>query len=325
MRDFELIRPAGLDAAIAAAAAADTAFIAGGSDLVQLMKDGVATPARLVDLDGLPLAAIAAAPDGVTLGALVRMADAAAHPAVARGFPVVAQALLASASPQVRNMGTIGGNLLQRTRCLYFRDTALPCNKRAPGSGCPAIGGLNRGLAVLGTSPACIATHPSDLAVALAAVDAVVALRGPGGTTRRLPLTALYRLPGDAPQHDTVLRPGELIESVFLPQSAAARASAYVKLRDRASFEFALVSAAAALEIEGGTIRAARLAMGGVGSMPWRMPQAEAALLGQPASEAAFAAAAALVTQGATAASQNGFKLALMPRAAQRALRLAAA
>jgi xanthine dehydrogenase YagS FAD-binding subunit len=324
MENFTLARPSTLDEAIDAAAASGAAFIAGGTDLMQLMKDRVENPVLLVDLDGLPLDTIRTAPDGITIGALARMSDVGAHPAVLRDFPMVAQALLASASPQVRNMGTMGGNLLQRTRCLYFRDTGFACNKRAPGSGCPAIQGINRGLAVLGTSARCIATHPSDLAVALVAVDATVSVRGRGGEQRRLAVADLHRMPGEAPQFDTVLQPGELIESIFLPQSETARRSAYVKLRDRASFEFALVSAAAGLEMQGGTIRAARLAMGGVASKPWRMTAVEAALIGQPATAATLAAAAAHATDGTQPASQNAFKITLMPRVALRALQQAA-
>ncbi len=325
MQDFSITRPASLDAAIAAAQAPDSAFIAGGTDLMQLMKDRVENPVRLVDLDALPLDAIRPGPDGITSGALVRMADFAAHPVVVRDYPAVSQALLASASPQVRNMGTMGGNLLQRTRCLYFRDTGFACNKRAPGSGCPAIAGENRNLAVLGTSPDCIASHPSDLAVALVASDAMLSLRGTNGQQRRIAVADLYRTPGNTPNIDTVLQPGELIESIFIPQSETARRSAYVKVRDRASFEFALISAAVGIAIDGGTIRAARVAMGGVGSKPWRLPQVEAALTGQPASEATFAVAAALAADGAQPSSQSAFKLKLMPRVALRALQAAAA
>ncbi len=323
MRDFSIVRPGSVEAAMAAGAAG-AAFIAGGTDLVQLMKDRVENPGRLVDLDALPLEAVTTGSEGLTAGALVRMAEFAAHPVVLRDYPAVSQALLASASPQVRNMGTLGGNLLQRTRCVYFRDTGFACNKRAPGSGCPAVQGDNRNLAVLGTSPDCIASHASDFAVALVAADAVVSLRGPGGA-RQLAVAELYRAPGTTPEIDTVLQPGELIESIVLPRSETARRSVYVKLRDRASFEFALVSAAVGLAIEGGTIQGARVAMGGVGAKPWRLPQVEAALLGRPATEASFAAAAALAAEGAQPASQNGFKLKLMPRVVLRALQAAAA
>ncbi len=324
MRQLTISRPADADAAIAAVLAPESAFIAGGSDLMQLMKDRVENPAHLVDLDALPLATVTVGADGITAGALVRMADFAAHPAVVRDYPMVSQALLASASPQVRNMGTMGGNLLQRTRCLYFRDTGFACNKRAPGSGCPAIHGENRSLAVLGTSPDCIASNPSDLAVALVALGAAVQVRGANGATRRIPVADLHRLPGNTPDVDTVLAPGDLIETVFIPASEAARRSVYVKMRDRASFEFALVSAAVGLDIDGGAIRDARVAMGGVGTKPWAMPQVEAALRGQPATDATFHAAAALATDGAQPASQNAFKLKLMPRVLVRALQTAA-
>lgn len=319
MQAFELIRPADSRAAIAAAARPGTAYIAGGTDLVQLMQDFVATPATLVDLDGLPFDTITADAGGLRLGALARMADVAAHPAVVADYPAIAQALLSAASPQVRNMGTIGGNLLQRTRCNYFRDPGFACNKRDPGAGCPAIQGRNRRLAILGGSASCIATHPSDMPVALAALDAVVVIEGTDGA-RRVNLADFYRLPGDTPWQETVLAPGDLITAVEVPAAPWTRHSRYVKLRDRASFEFALVSAAVALDVRGSTIRTARVALGGVAPKPWRAPAAEAALVGQPANAATFARAAALATDGAHPASRNGFKVRLAQRAVARAL-----
>jgi xanthine dehydrogenase YagS FAD-binding subunit len=319
MQNFNLVQPADIGAAIAAARQPAAKFIAGGTDLMQLMKDNVEAPEHLVDLDGLPLDAITVDAQGLRLGALARMGEVGAHPEVVRSFPVIAEALLASASPQLRNMATIGGNLLQRTRCGYFRDTGFACNKRVPGSGCPAIMGENRMLAIFGGSEHCIATHPSDLAVALAALDAVVELQGPDGA-RAVNLTAFYLPPGDTPQQETVLRPGEIIVAVSVPATPAAARSAYLKVRDRASFEFALVSAAVALEVADGAIREARVAMGGVGTRSWRATAAEAVLRGQPANEASFVRAAAAAVQGARPASQNGFKVTLAQRAVVRAL-----
>jgi xanthine dehydrogenase YagS FAD-binding subunit len=319
MQAFDLIRPADPQAAIAAAAREGAKYIAGGTDLIQLMQDHVETPATLIDLDGLPLRAIEANSDGLRLGALARMADVAAHPSVAADYPAIAQALLSAASPQVRNMGTIGGNLLQRARCNYFRDVGFACNKRTPGAGCPAIAGENRRLAILGGSDSCIATHPSDMPVALAALDAVVVIQGSAGT-RRVNLTDFYLLPGDTPWRETVLAPGELVTAVEVPAASWTRHSCYVKLRDRASFEFALVSAAVALEVADGVIRTARIALGGVAPKPWRAEAAEAALHGRPAGAPAFAQAAALATQGAQPASRNGFKVRLAQRAVARAL-----
>ena len=318
MQPFQLLRPADLPAAIAAAGDG-TKFIAGGTDLIQLMKEFVETPATLIDLDGLPLDTIEAGPQGLRLGALARMADVAAHPAVRADYPAISQALLSAASPQVRNMGTIGGNLMQRTRCSYFRDVGFACNKRAPGSGCPAIPGHNRMLAILGGSTSCIATHPSDLPVALVALDASVALAGPAGT-RRVKLADFYLLPGETPWRETVLAPGEIITAVELPAAPWARRSHYLKLRDRASFEFALVSAAVALEVADGTVRTARVALGGVAPMPWRAAAVEAALVGQPAGRDAFTRAAAHAAEGATPASRNRFKVTLAQRAVARAL-----
>ncbi|MBV9783391.1 MAG: xanthine dehydrogenase family protein subunit M [Acidisphaera sp.] len=325
MQSFGYLDPADADAAIAAAAAPGGKFIAGGTDLMQLMKDDVEAPTRIVDVEKLPYGAIEANGSGLRLGALARMSDVAAHPAVQRDYPVIAQALLASASPQLRNMATMGGNMLQRTRCHYFRDTGFPCNKRNPGSGCPAIHGENRLLAILGGSEHCIATHPSDLAVALVALDTSVELQGVGGARRTVALGDFHRLPGDTPQIETVLQPGELITALVVPPSAAARRSAYLKVRDRASFEFALVSAAVALEMQGNTIADARIAMGGVGTKPWRLPAVEAALRGQAATPENFTAAAGLAVEGAMPAGKNDFKVKLMQRTLVRALSTVAA
>jgi xanthine dehydrogenase YagS FAD-binding subunit len=319
MQAFDLAGAPDPAAAVSLAAAPDAKYIAGGTDLMQLMKDGVERPRRLVDLAGLPLDAIADGPEGLAVGALVTMADLAVHPVVVERYPVVAAALLASASPQVRNMATIGGNLLQRTRCGYFRDTGFPCNKREPGSGCPAIPGENRMHAILGGSELCVATHPSDLAVALVMLGATLEVSGPAGP-RRLAVGALHRLPGDAPERDTVLAPGDLITALRLPADPLFRRSAYLKVRDRASFEFALVSAAAAIELTDGRIARARLAAGGVGTKPWRLPAVEQALVGRPLELEALAEAAARAAEGARPLSQNAFKVTLLQRALVRAV-----
>jgi xanthine dehydrogenase YagS FAD-binding subunit len=319
MQSFHLAQPGDVNAAIGAAFSGGV-FIAGGTDLLQLMKDNVVAPTALVDIEMLPLAQIEAKPEGLRLGALARMSDVAAHPAVLRDYPMISAALLASASPQIRNMGTMGGNLLQRTRCSYFRDTGFACNKRAPGSGCAALHGSNRMLAVLGTSGHCIASHPSDLAVTLVALDAELEIQGPNGTARRMRVAELHRLPGDHPEIEANLAPGEIIVAVDVPASAAARSSRYLKVRDRASFEFALVSAAVAMEVAGGMVRDIRVAAGGVGTKPWRLPEVESALQGRPANEESFRAAAALAGVGATPASENGFKVELLKRTVFRTL-----
>lgn len=293
------------------------------------MKNGVEQPSHIVDLDGLPFDRIEFTRDGARIGALVRMSDAADHGELRHRWPVITELLLASAAPQLRNMATMGGNLLQRTRCGYFRDTGFPCNKRAPGSGCPAISGDNRMLAILGGSEHCVATHPSDLAVALTALDAIVELRGvapPAAVeTRKVPLTEFYRLPGDTPQYETVMRPGEIITAILVPAETAGLRSHYLKVRDRASFEFALVSAAVVVAIGDGRIDHARIALGGVGTKPWRFPAVEAALAGAPATPEAFAAAAVHAADGAHPLRQNGFKIPLMQRAIVRALATATA
>jgi xanthine dehydrogenase YagS FAD-binding subunit len=325
MQAFSLSRPDTIANAVAQAGGSGAKYIAGGTDLMQLMKNNVERPAHLVDLEPLPLTGIQAGPDGLRLEAMARMTDVALHPAVREGWPVISEALLASASPQVRNMGTMGGNLLQRTRCGYFRDTGFACNKRAPGSGCPAIRGENRTLAILGGSDHCIATHPSDLAVALLAMDASLELQGANGASRQVAVADFHRLPGDTPQDETILEPGEIIVAVRVPSGPAAHRSTYLKVRDRASFEFALVSAAVGLDIANGTIRAAHVAAGGVGTKPWRLPEVEDALRGRPASNETLRAAASLAGQGAKPAGQNGFKIVLLRRTVLRALQTVAA
>lgn len=325
MQAFTLTQPGSMDAAIAASRQPDTKYIAGGTDLMQLMRNDVEGPAHLVDLEPLPLSGIQADQSKLRLEAMARMSDVAAHPAVREGWPVISQALLASASPQVRNMGTMGGNLLQRTRCGYFRDTGFACNKRVPGSGCPALHGENRMLAILGGSDHCIATHPSDFAVALVALDATVELRGPDGQTRSLPVRDFHRLPGDTPHVETNLRPGELIAAIIVPASAAARGSHYLKVRDRASFEFALVAAAVAMEMQNGQIADIRVAAGGVGTKPWRLPEVEQALHGRTPTPETLREAAMQAGQGAHPTDQNGFKVKLLRNTVLRALQTATA
>jgi xanthine dehydrogenase YagS FAD-binding subunit len=329
MHPFTLERPPDLAAALALRAQAGRTdapaeYIAGGTDMVQLLQEYVRRPERLVSLAGLLDTGIDAGPQGLRFGAAVTMAEAAAHPGVAEHFPVVAQAL-GGASPQVRNQATIGGNVLQRTRCPYFRDVGYAnCNKRAPGSGCAAIGGPNRWHAVLGTSEHCIATHASDLAVALVALDAQVEVHGTNGQ-RTVALTDLYRLPEATPHLETVLEPGEVIAAITVPANPAARRSHYLKLRDRASFGFALVSAAVALDMDGDRIREARVALGGVGTKPWRVSQVETALAGASLDPAVLRSAAALAAEGAHGQGSNDFKIELMQRAIVRAVETAGA
>src|SRR5690242_10176842 len=316
MHPFTLERPRDLAAALAFRAQAGrndapAEYIAGGTDMVQLLQENVRRPERLVSLAGLLDDRIEVGPQGLRLGAAATMAEVAAHPAVVEQFPVIAEALLNSASPQVRNQATMGGNLMQRTRCPYFRDIGYTaCNKRAPGSGCAAIGGENRWHAVLGTSDDCIAAHASDLAVALLALDAVVEVRG-ASRQRTVPLADFHRLPGTTPHIETVLEPGEVIAAILVPASPVARRSHYLKVRDRASFEFALVSAAVALEMDGARIRQARVALGGVGTRPWRARQVEAALSGAGLDPAALRSAAALAAKGAQGHGHNDFKIEL--------------
>ena len=316
------LHKAGSEAEALAAAAAGARFIAGGTTLVDLMREHVEQPARLVDINALPLNHIRAEGDELVIGALARMADVAAHPDVLRLQPVIAEALIEGASPQLRNMASIGGNLLQRVRCPYFRMLDAACNKRAPGSGCAALDGLHAGHAILGTSAHCSAAHPSDLAVALVALDAVVQVRGPDGA-RHFPVEDLYRLPGTTPHLEHTLAPGELIVEVRVPALAYGRTARYLKVRDRASYEFALVSAAAAFELGDGVIRAARLACGGVGTRPWRMRAAELALQGKPPTRTSFEAAALTTIADATALPGHRYKVALLQRTVVRALELA--
>lgn len=319
MQAFTLIHPSDAQAAIAAASRPQTKYIAGGTDLLQLAKDNIEVPAELIDLEGLPMSGIYPGPDVLRLEPLARMSDVAAHPAVARNWPVLSQALLASASPQIRNMGTMGGNLLQRTRCGYFRDTGFACNKRVPGSGCPAVNGENRMHAILGGSDHCIATYPGDMAVAMIVLDAQLELTGQNGV-RKVPVGDFHVTPGDTPHVETILAPGEMITGIEIPGSAAARRSHYLKVRDRASFEFALVSAAVAIDIENGFVRSVRVAAGGVGTKPWRLPEVEAALTGKQIDAAALKFAAGQAGAGAKPASMNGFKPLLLRRTMLRAL-----
>lgn len=328
MNRFDYIRPASVAEAAAAAAQPGSAVLAGGTNLLDLMKAGAARPQRLVDITRLPgLDRIEALADGsLRIGALVRNADLAHDPRIQRDFPAVAEALLSGASPQLRNAATVGGNLLQRTRCAYFYDPASACNRRDPGSGCDALGGENRLHAVLGWSDSCIATHSSDLCVPLAALGAVVEVEGPDGA-REIALEDLHRLPGATPQQETELRPGELITAVRLPAeaTAVARNARYLKVRERTSYAFGVVSAAVGLELEGGVVRKARIALGGVAAKPWRASAAEAALEGVAAGPEAFAQAADLAIAEARPSGENAFKIELARRTLVRALRLALA
>ncbi|MFF0560841.1 FAD binding domain-containing protein [Streptomyces sp. NPDC004266] len=312
MKPFAYVRPERAEEALAHLAAHPGArFLAGGTNLVDLMKLGVTGPPLLVDLGALPLDGVAETPDGgLLIGATARNSDVAAHPAVRTRYPVLSQALLAGASPQLRNAATTGGNLLQRTRCPYFQDTSTPCNKRVPGSGCPAREGVHRDLAVLGHSAHCVATHPSDMAVALVALDAEVRLRGADGE-RTVPVAAFHRLPGDRPDLDTVIAPGELITGVTLPAPPPGALSAYRKARDRASYAFALASVALVLTVEDGRVGHAALAFGGLAHKPWRARAAEEVLRGAPATTETFRRAADAELAAAEPLRDNGFKVPL--------------
>ncbi len=302
-------------------------FLAGGTTLVDLLRLDVETPGALVDVNALPLARIEALPGGVRIGAMVRNSDLAAHPLIGKNYPVLSEALLSGASPQLRNMASVGGNLMQRTRCVYFRDPSYPCNKRTPGAGCAALHGYTRSHAVLGTSDRCIASFPGDMPVAMVVLDAVVRTRRPQGGERTIPLADFYIPYGDDPARETVLEHGELITAVELPATPWFARSHYLKVRDRASYEFALASAAVALDIDGGSgsrIRAARVALGGVGSKPWRSPEAEQALTGARAEEKTYQAAAEAALRGARPQKDNGFKIELAKRTLARALATAA-
>jgi xanthine dehydrogenase YagS FAD-binding subunit len=330
MQPFTLERPRDLPAALALRAQAGrndapAEYIAGGTDMVQLLQENVRRPDRLVSLAGLLDDRIAVTPQGLHLGAAATMADVAAHPDVASQFPLIAEALLNSASPQVRNQATMGGNLLQRTRCPYFRDIGYAaCNKRSPDSGCSALDGENSWNAVLGTSETCIAVHPSDLAVALVALDATVELTSAEGQ-RSVPLADFHRLPGEAPHIETVLEPGEVIAAIEAPSDSSGMRSHYLKVRNRASFEFAVVSAAVALDMDGAEIRRARIALGGVGTKPWRVPRVEEALVGARLDPSTLRSAAALAAEGARGRGRNDFKIELMQRVIVRAIQTAGA
>ncbi|MEH2132002.1 MAG: xanthine dehydrogenase family protein subunit M [Nostoc sp.] len=295
------------------------AYLAGGTSLIDLMKLNVQTPTQVVDINPLPLTKIEIQGNGVRIGATASNSDVAYNPIIQERYPMLSEALLSGASPQLRNMATVGGNLLQRTRCYYFRDTSMPCNKRVPGSGCAAIEGYNRIHAILGGSDRCIATHASDMAVAMVALDAVVQTRGPKGD-RSIPLVDFHLVPDNTPERETVLEHGELIVAVDLPASTFGKRSHYLKVRDRASYAFAMTSVAAALDIQNGIIRSARIALGGVGTKPWRTFEAEKALLNKPANQATFQAAANAAIAGAKPQKYNGFKVELAKRTIVKAL-----
>lgn len=302
----------------------DAAFLAGGTNILDLMKEDVARPAELVDITRLPLTQIKTLKTGgVSIGALARNTDTANHPLVRQNYPLLTQAILAGASAQIRNMATNGGNLMQQVRCYYFYDTAVTCNRREPGSGCSAINGLNRNYAIFGWSDKCVAVNPSDMAVALAALDAVVKVQDKNGKVRSIPFGDLHRLPGDAPDKDKALEPGELITSIELPKNNFAANSYYLKVRDRASYSFALVSVAAALEMKGSRIKQARVALGGVANKPWRAFDTEKFLVDKTVSEETFRQAAELEMKKANPLEHNGFKVELGKRAIVRALSMA--
>jgi xanthine dehydrogenase YagS FAD-binding subunit len=321
MEPFRYVRPLRAELAVGAAASEDgAAFVAGGTSLVDLMRLGVEHPLTLVDVTALPIAAVEAdASGGLRIGAMARNSDVAEHPEVVSRYPVLAQALLAGASPQLRNMASVGGNLLQRTRCPYFRHGGWPCNKRVPGSGCAAYEGDNRTHAVLGGSELCIATHPSDMCVALLALDAVVHTLGPRGA-RAIPIADFHRKPWPDPAVETALARGELVTHVSLPATPFAARSAYVKVRDRASFDFALASAAVALELAEGVVKSARVALGGVATTPWRSLEAEQVLVGHPPNPDRFRLAAREALAGAQPRAGNAFKVILAQRTLARAL-----
>lgn len=319
MNPFHYSRPTEVQQAVQMSSAASR-FIAGGTNLLDLMKENISHPEHLIDINGLPLHDIQETTEGgLRIGALVSNADLAWHPLIEQRYPLLSQAILAGASPQLRNMASTGGNLLQRTRCYYFYDAAVPCNKRQPGSGCPARNGLNRIHAILGASEQCVATHPSDMCVALAALAARVHVEGRGGA-RVIEFADFHRLPGDAPQRDNQLADDELITAIELPADHLARHSHYLKIRDRASYAFALVSVAAALELDGDEIIDARLALGGVAHKPWRDRAVEALLIGRTVSRETFSAAADALLQDAEPLEHNGFKVKLARRAIIRAL-----
>ncbi|WP_416364976.1 FAD binding domain-containing protein [Pseudomonas sp. NFX183] len=319
MNPFQYSKPADVHEAVHMSSAASR-FIAGGTNLLDLMKENISRPEHLIDITGLPLQGVEeTASGGVMIGALVSNADLAWHPVIEARYPLLSQAILAGASPQLRNMASTGGNLLQRTRCYYFYDASVPCNKREPGSGCPARTGLNRIHAILGASEHCVATHPSDMCVALAALEARVHVEGRAGA-RVIEFADFHRLPGDTPQRDNLLADDELITAIELPANQLASHSHYLKIRDRASYAFALVSVAAALELDGDQIIDARVALGGVAHKPWRDRAVEASLIGQTVSRETFSNAADALLQDAVPLEHNGFKIKLARRAIIRAL-----
>jgi xanthine dehydrogenase YagS FAD-binding subunit len=325
MNQFQYVRATKQQAAIDAVSKdANAKFIAGGTNLVDLMKRGIMTPQKLVDINRLPLTKIDHQANGLHIGALALNSSVADDKQVRERQPLLAQALNAGASAQLRNMATVGGNMLQRTRCPYFYDVTMPCNKREPGTGCGALEGINRMHAIFGFSDKCIAVHPSDMSVAMVALDATVLTSGPKGD-RRIAFADLHRLPGDTPEKDTNLEAGELITGVDIPDGPFTKHVSYYKVRERASYAFALVSAAAALDLDGNTIKAARLAMGGVAHKPWRMTAAEQALVGKPATEETFRQAATVAMQGAKTFKYNEYKLKLAPNTIVQALKNAAA
>jgi xanthine dehydrogenase YagS FAD-binding subunit len=322
MRPFKYVRATDVAGAARAVAANPHAkFLAGGTNILDLMKEDVERPDELVDVNRLGLAEIKATPGGgVSIGALAKNTDTANHPLIRKSYPLLTQAIVAGASAQLRNMATNGGNLLQRTRCQYFYDTAMPCNKREPGTGCGALEGLNRIHAIFGWSEKCVATYPGDMANALYALDAVVRVRGAAGRERTIPVTEFHRLPGDTPEKDNNLAHGELITAIELPKSNFAQHSHYLKVRDRASYAFALVAVAAALDLDGNNVRQARVVLGGVAHKPWRSAEAEAALAGSPASEESFRRAAEAALKDAKPLAHNAYKVELGKRAVVRAL-----
>ncbi|MFT3760974.1 FAD binding domain-containing protein [Thauera sp.] len=327
MRPFEYVRAADAASSTAAVAAvADAKFLAGGTNLVDLMKEDIERPSRVVDIRSLPLREIKRSRAGLSIGALATNTETANHPLIRENYPLLTQAIVAGASGQLRNMATNGGNLLQRTRCNYFYDTATPCNKREAGSGCGAREGLNRMHAILGWSESCVATYPGDMANALYALGASVRVRAPDGRERLIPIAEFHRLPGDTPQRDNTLEHGELILAIELPVAAAdfARNAHYLKVRDRASYAFAMVAVAAALDLDGGTIRQARVVLGSVAHKPWRSAEAEAALTGRRATEATFQQAAAAALRDARPLAHNTYKVELGQRSIVRALMRAA-
>ena len=320
MKQFQYSRPATQQAVIDAINKPGAKIIAGGTNLVDLMKRGVTAPDKLIDINHLPLKNIAPVKGGLHIGALALNSVVSENKLVVAQQPLLSMALKAGASPQLRNMATVGGNILQRTRCAYFYDTTMPCNKREPGSGCGAIGGYNRMHAIFGASDKCIAVHPSDMCVALVALDATVIVQSKKGT-RRIPFADFHRLPGEHPDLDNNLAAGELILGVEIPDNNFSKNSYYLKIRDRQSYAFALVSVAAALELEGNTIKNARLAMGGVAHKPWRLVEAEKVLIGKPVSAETFNIAAQIAIQGAKTYGGNDFKLKLAPATITEALK----